>query len=337
MAYIDEYEQNLSELKKVQEDRVKQNIEAQRTEAQNLLKQEEEKIAPAYQKARTGVTTASKIQAKNIAEFLANRGQSKSGIASELEMRRESKLSGNITGLQTEEATAIKDIARKGTEINTALDRDLADKYAGIQSTYLADILKKRDEERIYQDRLAEQRRAEEFAQKQYADKLAQIAREEAFQREQYNYGKYQDSLSRADKLKEYNAIYGTEGGGNPLGNNPVTGNPATGTGGGVQITPSARKQFDFNDFDSNSVLKAIGPASIEGIWKAYDSGQIEVLAPGSKENPSEKIVIRKIVVPKATTPAPAPKQTAPNPVTPYTGGSIPLNNLNLTSPYKGF
>lgn len=221
MAYIDEYEQNLSELKKAQEERILANIEAQKEQAKKTYEQEQSVVAPQYQKARTQTSVSSQKQAKTLAEYLANRGLTTSGAGVQSEISRTNALQRNLTDLRSKESSALTDIAQRQSATMTGLDTALADKYAEVENQYLADILAKRDEERQYQEQLRQYKEQQAYQQAQFEYQKQQDLLAQQNYLAELEYQKQQDSI--ANNLAQQELYYNYGGGnGNPVASNTV-------------------------------------------------------------------------------------------------------------------
>ena len=210
MAYIDDYQQNLTELKEAQEERIKSNIEAQKQEAKTLYDEQQAKITPQYQTARTETSVASQKQAKNLAEYLANRGLASSGAGVQTQISTQGALQKNLTDLRSEEASAISDLASERTSTLNTLATEEQDKYAEVENTYLANILQKFDDENTYQRELEQYNQEMEYQKQQ--DILAQQVAQQ-----QFEYQKQQDAISNSLAQQQLNYNYSTGWDSNPI------------------------------------------------------------------------------------------------------------------------
>ena len=87
---------------------------------------EQAKIAPQYYTSRNTAATQSDLGAKNFAEFLAQRGQSNSGLAGQSQISNNAALQGQIGVLNTAEANANTDITHRQTDTNNTYNSSLA-------------------------------------------------------------------------------------------------------------------------------------------------------------------------------------------------------------------
>jgi len=111
------------------------------------LSAEREKIAPTYYNNRAKTSTASQLGAKSLAEFMANRGQSSSGMAAQSELNRNMQLQGDIGNLNIQEQGAFNDNSRRVTDTNNAYNSDLASSNAGIEASAMQQLIQARQME----------------------------------------------------------------------------------------------------------------------------------------------------------------------------------------------
>lgn len=143
-------QQPQSDLYALQEKKRIAALEAQKRSALASLKTEKQQINPAFNTALSNVAGQSARQARNLAEYLAQRGQTQSGIAAQSEMQRYSDLMGQHGLLEQQRANALSDIARRETQVQSAYDEGA-----------LQALLDRQIGETAYQQQLAEQQRAE--------------------------------------------------------------------------------------------------------------------------------------------------------------------------------
>lgn len=127
----------------------------QQTAYQNALNQslsdlnaEQSAIAPAYYDKRNQTSTASQLQAKNFAEYLANRGLASSGTSAQSELARNVSLQNNIGSLNKQENAANQDVSRRKSDVNTTynnniqgLTNDYNLKLKSLQDAYNQNVL----------------------------------------------------------------------------------------------------------------------------------------------------------------------------------------------------
>lgn len=105
------------------------------------LSNEKAQIAPMYYDKRNQTSTSSQVGARNLAEYMANRGQTNSGASIQSEINRQGALQTNIGSLNTSEANANTDISRRMTDLQNAYNSDLASNEANIQSGLMQNLL----------------------------------------------------------------------------------------------------------------------------------------------------------------------------------------------------
>lgn len=143
-------QQPQSDLYALQEKKRIAALEAQKRSALASLKTEKQQINPAFNTALSNVAGQSARQARNLAEYLAQRGQTQSGIAAQSEMQRYSDLMGQQGLLEQQRANSLADIARRESQVQSAYDEGA-----------LQALLDRQIGETAYQQQLAEQQRAE--------------------------------------------------------------------------------------------------------------------------------------------------------------------------------
>jgi len=99
---------------------------ASRDAALSGLNVESAKIAPQYYQSRNVASTQSQLGAKNFAEFLANRGQTNSGLAGQAQMSNDAALQGQIGVLNTAETAANSDITHRQADTNNTYNSGVA-------------------------------------------------------------------------------------------------------------------------------------------------------------------------------------------------------------------
>lgn len=139
-----------SDLYALQEKKRIAALEAQKKSALASLNTEKQQINPAFNTALSNVAGQSARQARNLAEYLAQRGQTQSGLAAQSEMQRYSDLMGQQGLLEQQRIDALSDIARRQTQVLGAYDEGA-----------LQALLDRQIGETAYQQQLAEQQRAE--------------------------------------------------------------------------------------------------------------------------------------------------------------------------------
>jgi hypothetical protein len=121
-----------------------------RDSALSNLSVEKAAIQPAYYKKRNAESTQSQLQAKNFAEFMANRGGN-SGSSAQAELARGVALQGNIGALNEQEAGDYATNARRVADVQNAYENDLASAKAGAEATAMQQMIQQMNADRTYQ------------------------------------------------------------------------------------------------------------------------------------------------------------------------------------------
>lgn len=98
----------------------------QRDSSLSNLKREQATIKPKFYEARGQASTSSQLQAKNFAEYMANRGLSNSGASAQGELNRTSSLQGEIGGLNKQELAANTDIEQRRTDVGNSYANNIS-------------------------------------------------------------------------------------------------------------------------------------------------------------------------------------------------------------------
>ena len=116
-----------ADLYAIQEKRRLQALETQKRNALATLKQEKAQVNPAFHTGLSNIAGQSAQQARTLAEYLAQRGQTQSGIAAQSEMQRNSDLMSQQGMLEQQRANALTDIARRESGVQSAYDSGALD------------------------------------------------------------------------------------------------------------------------------------------------------------------------------------------------------------------
>jgi len=119
--------------------------EVQRTEAQ---------LMPQFTKQKQQASVQSQLGAKNFAEFLAQRGQTRAGLATQGELSRQNVLGRQIGEIGTAENQAVQQFGQQRADIGTQYQQNLTSAYGDIESSLRNSLFQ-----------LAQQREAEAKAQ----------------------------------------------------------------------------------------------------------------------------------------------------------------------------
>jgi len=141
------YTTQLNNLKNAQKKAAVADLENTRNTTLSNLQAEEAKINPTYAEKRTQASNASKVNARNFQEYLANTGRANSGIGAQYEMGRQNSLNRDINALNTQQAADIADIARRRTDANNAYNTGLAGANAQVEANYIQNLLNQQQQQ----------------------------------------------------------------------------------------------------------------------------------------------------------------------------------------------
>lgn len=116
-----------ADLYAILEKRRLQALEQQKRNALAALKQEKAQVDPAFHTGLSNIAGQSARQARNLAEYLAQRGQTQSGIAAQGEMQMQSDLLSQQGLLEQQRINALADIARRESAVRSAYDSGVLD------------------------------------------------------------------------------------------------------------------------------------------------------------------------------------------------------------------
>lgn len=131
----------LEQLKKAQLAATMAGLDKSKNASLSNLSAESAKIDPQYYAARNTASTQSQLGAKNFSEYMAQRGQTNSGVASQGEIANNVSLQGNLGSLNTQQMADNSDIARRTTGVNNAYESDVAGANANVESQYLQNYI----------------------------------------------------------------------------------------------------------------------------------------------------------------------------------------------------
>jgi len=176
---MDNYEQQLANLKEEQKNIARQKLENAKNEALTQVSREESKLMPTFTQQKQQADTTSQIKAKNFAEFLSNRGQTNAGISAAAEMSRQNVLGRDIGNIQTAENTAKTGFTQSRTDLEKSMQNNLSSQYGNIEQTYAQNLLQYREQKRQEELARQEQLRKEELARQEQLRQEA-VARQNA-------------------------------------------------------------------------------------------------------------------------------------------------------------
>jgi len=131
------------------------------------IEAKQRQVAPQYEAKRLNEQSGSQLQAKNFAEFLANRGLSRSGTSAQAELMRNLQLKQTYNALNKQEADDLAYYGKQIDDANRSYTRDLNSAEQEIESDYLGKMMseKARQDELKYKEMLRQEENA--YKQKQ--------------------------------------------------------------------------------------------------------------------------------------------------------------------------
>jgi hypothetical protein len=118
-------------------DSIVSGLKQARNTALSNLDKAQSAIKPKYYEARNAVSSSSQLGAKNFAEYLAQRGETNSGINDQAQISRNIATQGQIGGLRQQEAQDYANIEQSRADVNNSYSTDLANARAGLETATL--------------------------------------------------------------------------------------------------------------------------------------------------------------------------------------------------------
>lgn len=143
--------QYLKDLAAAEKRQKQTELDQLRAQALTETARQEALIKPAYTQQRQQASVQSQLGAKNFAEFLANRGQTRAGLSSQAELSRQNVLGRQLGEIQTAENTALQNVANQRADIQTQYQSNLTNAFNQIGT----DLSKNLYNERLRQQELA--------------------------------------------------------------------------------------------------------------------------------------------------------------------------------------
>jgi hypothetical protein len=123
-------------------------LDKSRQGALSGLQAERAGIQPKYYDQRNQVAAGGQQQARNLAEFMANRGGAKSGSNAQATISNNMTTQGNLGALGRQEAQAYTDIERRTSDVNSAYEADKLSATAGIEADRMNAIINQMNTDR---------------------------------------------------------------------------------------------------------------------------------------------------------------------------------------------
>ena len=182
--------QSFQDLLSVSKQKTISNLDLAKQQALSQVGQQQAQLTPQYDALRSQAATQSMQQARNLAEYMAARGQTMSGLAAQSELSRGSGLTRQLGQIGQQQQAAQQELANK----KSMIEQDYLSKVANAQSDFELKQLEKsysdaiKAEDRAYQaQQTAEQRAYQEqktAEQRAYQTQLENVKMNEALQKE---------------------------------------------------------------------------------------------------------------------------------------------------------
>lgn len=114
------------------------------------LSSEESAIKPTYYDKRNSTAATNMIGRRTLAEELASRGESNSGVADQANISANMSLQGETGALNRQEASDIADIARRRTGVQNAYESDVASAKAGLEAAAMQNLIDQYNSDRLF-------------------------------------------------------------------------------------------------------------------------------------------------------------------------------------------
>lgn len=122
---------------------------ARDTQLSNLLG-EESAIKPKYYDARNATASTNMANRRTLAEELAARGETNSGVADQANINANMSLQGNLGTLNRQETADFSDIARRRTGVQNAYESDVASAKANLEALAMQKLIDQYNADRAF-------------------------------------------------------------------------------------------------------------------------------------------------------------------------------------------
>jgi hypothetical protein len=188
----------INALKQAQKNQSIISLASARDKTLSNLKAEKKEIAPQYYNQRSNASTGSQLQAKNFAEYMAQRGQSNAGASGQAELARNVALQGTLGNLQTAEANAFADNARRVSDVNNAFNDDVVAAQAGIEAQSMQQLINQMNADRAFNYQAGRDTITDTRESQRYTDQLKQQQFNNSMAQAQFDFEKKQAEISNA-------------------------------------------------------------------------------------------------------------------------------------------
>jgi hypothetical protein len=135
-------------------------LDKSKNAALGQIANERAQVQPRYYQARNDANTQNKLQARNFAEYMANRGLAQSGENDQARLMQNMALQNAIGELKRQEASVYDELGRRETEVENAYQSDLASVEAGLAAQALSEQIaemRRQDELRRQEEQFRQQ------------------------------------------------------------------------------------------------------------------------------------------------------------------------------------
>jgi len=143
-------EARINALNQAKQDQAVANFGKARDTQLSNLTGEEAGIKPMYYDKRNATAATNMIGRRTLAEELAARGETKSGVADEANIRANMSLQGETGLLNRQESADITDIARRRTGVQNAYESDVASAKSGFESAAMQSLIEQYNTDRQF-------------------------------------------------------------------------------------------------------------------------------------------------------------------------------------------
>ena len=123
----------LKQLAQAEKTQKAKELEQLRQQSLAEIQREEAQVSPTFTKQRQQANVQSQLGAKNFAEFLAQRGQTRAGLSSQAELSRQNVLGRTLGEIGTAENTALQNIANQRADVQSQYQQQLTSAYGDIE------------------------------------------------------------------------------------------------------------------------------------------------------------------------------------------------------------
>ena len=142
------------------------NLSNKYNQVKQGLTSKQAQLDPTYDAKRLGEQSSSQLQAKNFAEFLASRGQARSGTANQAEMMRNLQLQQTFNGLNKQQADENQYYNQQLDAAQSAYNNDVTAAQNQAEADYMNNFLRKQSEMDQYRQAQELQRMSAEESRK---------------------------------------------------------------------------------------------------------------------------------------------------------------------------